>query len=175
MVQCTRYGYMGCPALPSASTIFWWGEGERSQWVESREVSWLVDFARNVFYWAVSVMAWPIPPLHPHHTSWPQCWQRAAHWVSQSKDCWPRGSQAVWPRKSNDTYENIVSWSAGLHAPECLDESPKYNTQLDIFSFGHLTIYLANQKAPVLVDRNVTPAVDVTPIKKTPRWLSTMA
>ena len=45
--------------------------------------------------------------------------------------------------------------------PECMDtESPdfEYNTQLDIFSFGHLTIYLANQKAPVLVDRSVTAA-----------------
>ena len=43
--------------------------------------------------------------------------------------------------------------------PECLDdESPKYNTKVDIFSFGHLTIYLTNQKAPVVVDRSVTPA-----------------
>ena len=42
--------------------------------------------------------------------------------------------------------------------PECLDESPKYNTKVDIFSFGHLTIYLANQKAPFLIDRSVTPA-----------------
>ena len=40
--------------------------------------------------------------------------------------------------------------------PECLDESPKYNTKVDIFSFGHLTIYLANQKAPVVTDRSVT-------------------
>ena len=42
--------------------------------------------------------------------------------------------------------------------PECLDESPKYNTKVDIFSFGHLTIYLANQKAPVVTDRSVTSA-----------------
>ena len=41
--------------------------------------------------------------------------------------------------------------------PECLDESPKYDTQLDVFSFGHLTIYLTNQKVPVVVDR-MTPA-----------------
>ena len=37
--------------------------------------------------------------------------------------------------------------------PECFDESPKYNAQLDIFSFGHLVIFLVNQKAPVVVDR----------------------
>ena len=42
--------------------------------------------------------------------------------------------------------------------PECLDESPKYETPLDIFSFGHLIIYLANQKPPVVTDRTVTAA-----------------
>ena len=42
--------------------------------------------------------------------------------------------------------------------PECLDELPKYNTQLDSFSFGHLTIYLTNQKAPVVIDTSMTPA-----------------
>ena len=41
--------------------------------------------------------------------------------------------------------------------PECFKESAKYNDQLDIFSFGHLTIFLANQKAPVLIDGSVTP------------------
>ena len=29
--------------------------------------------------------------------------------------------------------------------PECLDESPKYDTQLNVFSFGHLTIYIPDQ------------------------------
>ena len=42
--------------------------------------------------------------------------------------------------------------------PECLDESPKYETPLDIFSFGHLIIYLSNQKPPVVTDRTVTAA-----------------
>ena len=42
--------------------------------------------------------------------------------------------------------------------PECLDESPKYETPLDVFSFGHLIIYLANQKPPVVTDRTVTAA-----------------
>ena len=40
--------------------------------------------------------------------------------------------------------------------PECLDESPKYETPLDIFSFGHLIIYLSNQKPPIVTDRTVT-------------------
>ena len=37
--------------------------------------------------------------------------------------------------------------------PECFQGSPKYDTQLDIFSFGHLTTYLMNQTAPVVADR----------------------
>ena len=40
--------------------------------------------------------------------------------------------------------------------PECFDESPKYDDKLDIFSFGHLTIYLVNQKSPLVADRNIT-------------------
>ena len=42
--------------------------------------------------------------------------------------------------------------------PECFQESPKYDTQLDIFSFGHLTIYLVNQTAPVVADRTMVAA-----------------
>ena len=41
--------------------------------------------------------------------------------------------------------------------PESLGDSPKYNTQLDIFSFGHLVIFLANQKAPVVIYGSLTP------------------
>ena len=40
--------------------------------------------------------------------------------------------------------------------PECFDESPKYDDKLDIFSFGHLTICLVNQKSPLVADRNIT-------------------
>ena len=32
--------------------------------------------------------------------------------------------------------------------PESLTSSPKYDVKLDVFSFGHLIIYLANQKPP---------------------------
>ena len=43
--------------------------------------------------------------------------------------------------------------------PECLKDSPKYGTPLDIFSFGHLTICLINQKALVgVTDQTVTGA-----------------
>ena len=41
-------------------------------------------------------------------------------------------------------------------APECLDESPKYDVRLDIFSFGHLAIYLVNQLPPCTLDSVVT-------------------
>ena len=33
-------------------------------------------------------------------------------------------------------------------SPESLEEPPKYDVRLDIFSFGHLAIYLVNQKPP---------------------------
>ena len=42
--------------------------------------------------------------------------------------------------------------------PECLGGSLKYNAQLDVFSFGHLTIYLVNQEAPVIIDEYCTEA-----------------
>ena len=42
--------------------------------------------------------------------------------------------------------------------PECLVESPKYDAKLDIFSFGHLTIYLMNQKAPRVTDTTISVA-----------------
>ena len=40
--------------------------------------------------------------------------------------------------------------------PESTASSPKYDCKLDIFSFGHLTVYLVNQKAPIVADRLVT-------------------
>ena len=40
--------------------------------------------------------------------------------------------------------------------PECFGVSPKYDVKLDIFSFGHLTIYLVNQEYPFLADKNIT-------------------
>ena len=43
-------------------------------------------------------------------------------------------------------------------APESLEESPKYGVKLDVFSFGHLTIYLVNQKPPRTLDSAVTAA-----------------
>ena len=41
-------------------------------------------------------------------------------------------------------------------SPESLEESPKYDVRLDMFSFGHLTIYLVNQKPPHTFDSAVT-------------------
>ena len=43
-------------------------------------------------------------------------------------------------------------------SPESLEESPKYDVRLDIFSFGHLAIYLVNQKPPRTLDSTVTAA-----------------
>ena len=44
--------------------------------------------------------------------------------------------------------------------PESLSRSPKYSDKLDVFSFGHLTIYLVNQEAPYVEDSTIT-ATDV--------------
>ena len=40
--------------------------------------------------------------------------------------------------------------------PEAIKESPKYSCKLDIFSYGHLAVYLVNQRAPVVTDQLVT-------------------
>ena len=42
--------------------------------------------------------------------------------------------------------------------PESLEKSPKYDCKLDIFSVGHLILYLVNQKAPDVIDK---PAAEI--------------
>ena len=42
--------------------------------------------------------------------------------------------------------------------PECLVNSPKYDKRLDIFSFGHLAIYLVNQEPPLTLHSTITAA-----------------
>ena len=44
--------------------------------------------------------------------------------------------------------------------PESLSRSPKYSDKLDVFSFGHLAIYLVNQEASYVEDSTIT-ATDV--------------
>ena len=41
-------------------------------------------------------------------------------------------------------------------SPESLSRSPKYSDKLDVFSFGHLAIYLVNQEAPIVEDSTIT-------------------
>ena len=41
-------------------------------------------------------------------------------------------------------------------SPESLLRSPRYSDKLDVFSFGHLAIYLVNQEAPYVEDYSVT-------------------
>ena len=41
-------------------------------------------------------------------------------------------------------------------SPEALTESPKYGDKLDVFSFGHLTLCLLNQKSPNVNDSGIT-------------------
>ena len=41
--------------------------------------------------------------------------------------------------------------------PESLSRSPSYDDKLDVFSFGHLTIYLVNQEAPYVEDLSILP------------------
>ena len=40
--------------------------------------------------------------------------------------------------------------------PESLEESPKYSAKLDVFSFGHLTVYLVNQKPPLVIATHIS-------------------
>ena len=41
--------------------------------------------------------------------------------------------------------------------PESLTKAPKYSDKLDIFSFGHLTIFLVNQEEPHVDDNSLAP------------------
>ena len=43
--------------------------------------------------------------------------------------------------------------------PEALKENPKYDEKLDIFSFGHLALYVINQDFPEVFEVTVTPVV----------------
>ena len=43
--------------------------------------------------------------------------------------------------------------------PEALKENPKYDEKLDIFSFGHLALYVINQVLPEVFEVTITPAV----------------
>ena len=40
--------------------------------------------------------------------------------------------------------------------PEALSQTPRYSDKLDVFSFGHLAIYLINQVAPYVQDSTVS-------------------
>ena len=51
----------------------------------------------------------------------------------------------------------VAPGAVNFMPPESTDSSPKYDCKLDIFSFGHLAVYLVNQKAPIVADRLVTP------------------
>ena len=51
---------------------------------------------------------------------------------------------------------NACPGAQDFMAPESLEESPKYGVKLDVFSFGHLTIYLVNQKPPRILDSAIT-------------------
>ena len=50
----------------------------------------------------------------------------------------------------------VVPEAVDFMPPESTASSPKYDCKLDIFSYGHLAVYLVNQKAPVVADQLVT-------------------
>ena len=43
--------------------------------------------------------------------------------------------------------------------PEALKENPRYDEKLDIFSFGHLALYVVNQDFPEVIEVTITPVV----------------
>ena len=65
------------------------------------------------------------------------------------------GLSKLFDRKAVHTRTKVPG-AMDFMPPECFDESPKYDDKLDIFSFGHLTICLVNQKSPLVADRNIT-------------------
>ena len=65
------------------------------------------------------------------------------------------GVSKLFDRKVVHT-RTMVPGAMDFMPPECFDEAPKYDDKLDIFSFGHLTICLVNQKSPIVADKNIT-------------------
>ena len=68
------------------------------------------------------------------------------------------GVAKVFNRETAMMGQSICPGAQDYMPPECFVKSPKYDESLDIFSFGHLTIYLVNQKAPIKTDRTITVA-----------------
>ena len=50
------------------------------------------------------------------------------------------------------TTRTVCPGTLAYMPPEALVEKPKYDTSLDIFSFGHLSLYVALQKFPVVYE-----------------------
>ena len=46
--------------------------------------------------------------------------------------------------------------ASGYMPPESFKKRPNYGVKLDVFSFGHLTIYVSNQQYPVPIDYDIT-------------------
>ena len=58
------------------------------------------------------------------------------------------------PTETGGQYMTICPGNLNYMPPEAKKENALYNTKLDIFSFGHLTVYVATRKWPILKDRS---------------------
>lgn len=58
------------------------------------------------------------------------------------------------PTETGGQYMTICPGNLNYMPPEAKKENALYNTKLDIFSFGHLTIYVATRKWPILMDKS---------------------
>lgn len=58
------------------------------------------------------------------------------------------------PTETGGQYMTICPGNLNYMPPEAKKENALYDTKLDIFSFGHLTIYVATRKWPILMDKS---------------------
>ena len=58
------------------------------------------------------------------------------------------------PTETGGQYMTICPGNLNYMPPEAKKENALYDTKLDIFSFGHLTMYVATMKWPILTDKS---------------------
>lgn len=57
------------------------------------------------------------------------------------------------PTETGGQFMTICPGNLNYMPPEAKKENALYDTKLDIFSFGHLTVYVATRKWPILLDK----------------------
>jgi len=68
-------------------------------------------------------------------------------------------SKLLDPRTQAAVMQTQAPGTTYYMPPEALEENPRYDEKLDIFSFGHLALYVINQVFPEVFEVRITPVV----------------